>query len=274
MCAGLLAVLILPTTSFAHGDSHERITALTAQIVSHPELVELLLQRAELHRQHGEYGLALADCQTAEKMDTKLIAVQYYRGKILFDAGFFAESRASLDRFLAVQRTHSEAFLVRARGSVKLKELERAAADFSSAIQFAPAAEPDYFVERAQALEAAGKIETALSGLDEGIAKLGPIVSLQLPAVDLDLKLARYDEALKRIDLLAAQSSRKEPWLLQRAKILEKSGRTEEARMAYANAGVAINGLPARLGKSDSVQAMQHEVSASIERLAARSPTK
>ena len=271
-CAVGIVFLLFPPALLAHGDSQEQIAAVNQEIAAHPNQPEFLLKRAELHRLHGEFGLALADCQKAEKTGPKSITTQFYRGKILFDAGLYPEARAALDRYLEVEREHSEAFLVRARVFAKLNNLERAAADFSSGIRCAPTPEPDYFLERAQVLEAAGKIETALAGLDEGIARLGPIVSLQLPAIDLEIKLKRYDAALKRIDLLAGQSQRNESWLLRRAKILERAGRVEEARRAYADAAAAIHLLPDRLGKSDPVQEIQKEVSTSLQRLAVRSP--
>ncbi len=274
LCAGIFGLFLFPPDLPAHGDTHEQIDAVSKEIAAQPNRLELWLKRAELHRVHGEFGLALADCQTAEKLEPNGATVQYFRGKTLFDAGLYPEAVAALDRFLAVERESSKAFLIRARVFAKLRNFERAAADFSDGIRFAAAPEPDYFTERAQAWDAAGKTEAALSGLDEGIARFGPVVSLQTPAIDLELKLGRYEAALKRVDSLSAQSSRKESWLLQRAKILERAGRSEEARVAYANAAVAIERLPGRIASTESVQIMQKEITSSLQRMAGRSPQK
>ena len=53
-------------------------------------------------------------------------------------------------------------------------------------------------------------IDEALRGLDEGINQLGPVVTLQLLAIDLELRRKSYDAALTRLDLIAAESERKE----------------------------------------------------------------
>lgn len=261
------AVLITQPNGFAHGEMHDRIAALTVDISQHPKRAELFLRRAELHRLHGEWTAALADCQSAENVNPDLISAQLCRGKILFDAGRFAEARTALDQVLAKENQHSEGFLTRARILAKLEDFENAAADFTKAIQLASVPEPDFYLERAQAWQAAGKLETALAGIDDGITKLGPIASLEIPAIELELKLQRYDSALHRVDLLAAQSQRKETWLLKRGEVLEKAGRLSEAKETYANAAEALALLPPRFKQSEPTKRLENQLMAARQRL-------
>jgi len=261
------AVFFAQLTVFAHGNLHDQIAALTADIVEHPKRAELLLQRAELHRLHSEWAAALADCQKAESIKPDLISLALSRGKILFGAGRFVEARAALDQFLAMENKNSEGFLTRARVLVKLENFERAAADFSKAIQLAGIPEPDFYTERAQAWQAAGKLETALTGIDEGISKLGPIASLEIPAMELELRLQRYDSALHRVDLLSAQSQRKETWFLKRGEILEKARRLAEAKEAYAKAAEALAQLPLRYKQSEPTKRLESQLAAARQRL-------
>jgi predicted negative regulator of RcsB-dependent stress response len=81
-------------------------------------------------------------------------------------------------------------------------------------------------------------------GLDDGIKKLGPLVTLELCAVDIEVKDKQYDAALARLDLLAAKSPRKESWLARRGDILLQAGKTEEARKAFQTALDAMETLP------------------------------
>jgi predicted negative regulator of RcsB-dependent stress response len=73
---------------------------------------------------------------------------------------------------------------------------------------------------------------------------LGPLVTLELCAVDIEVKDKQYDAALARLDLLAAKSPRKESWLARRGDILLQAGKTEEARKAFQTALDAMETLP------------------------------
>jgi predicted Zn-dependent protease len=129
---------------------------------------------------------------------------------------------------------------------VKLAHLRSAADDFTQAIQFSPGGNPEFYIERAQAVAALGAnhVDEAIRGLDEGIRKMGPLVTFQLPAIDLEVSVKRYDAALARVDSIMAKLTRKESWFVRRADILKKAGREKEAKESYRAALDAINALP------------------------------
>ena len=61
--ARLCALLILWPASpalLAHGDLHDRIVEISAQIERQPASSGLIFKRAELHRHHGDWPAALA----------------------------------------------------------------------------------------------------------------------------------------------------------------------------------------------------------------------
>src|SRR2546429_3108060 len=55
--------------------------------------------------------------------------------------------------------------------------------------------------DRALAAEGGDHLDEALRGLDEGIKRLGPIVTLEFYAIDLELAHKRYDSALESLGL-------------------------------------------------------------------------
>lgn len=230
----------------AHGDLHDQIAALTKQIETDPRNAELYLKRGQLLRAHGEWDPAMADFDQVAALDPRLSIVDLVRGKTLLEANWPVSAKVALDRFLVKQPKHADALATRARVLVKLNQPLAAAADFTRAITHRPEPQPDLFIERAQALAAAGddKIDEALRGLDGGIKKLGPLVTLQFPAIELELKRKHYEGALARLETIAAQSPRKETWLARRAEILKQAGRLDEARTAQKAALAAIESLP------------------------------
>jgi predicted negative regulator of RcsB-dependent stress response len=96
-----------------------------------------------------------------------------------------------------------------------------------------------------------------LRGLDEGINRLGPVVTLQLAAIDLEVGRKNYEAALTRLNQIAAQSERKEAWLVRRGDILKLAGRDDEARAAFNAALLAIESLPPAHRQSRSVTALE-----------------
>lgn len=232
------------TRAQAHGDVHPRINEFTEQIKRSPTNALLYFQRAELYRMDGDYTNALADLNQVAQLDRSQKRVDFLRGQVQLDAGQPQAAIGPLNRYLANQPPDAEAYTVRARVLVKLNRPTQAIDDFSQAIKFSSTPNPELYIERAAAWRALGKPEEAIRGLDEGIRRLGPIVTLQLPAVDAELALKRTDAALARIDSVMARLQRKETWLVRRAEILHSANREEEARKNYFAALEAIGRLP------------------------------
>jgi tetratricopeptide (TPR) repeat protein len=260
-----------PWPAAAHGPIHEQIAALTSRIEADPQNAALYLKRGELQSHDRHWDEALADYARAAQLDPTLAAVDLARGKTLLHAGSPDRAKSALDRFLAAHPEHAEALATRARALVILGQRLVATADYARAIAATESRgrpNPEYYLERARALAGEGgdHIGRALRGLEEGIERLGPIMSLQLEAITLELAGKRYDAALARLDALAAQSPRQEPWLARRGAILEQAGRGAEARRAYEQALVAIEALPARHRAAEATARLEAELRAALAR--------
>jgi tetratricopeptide (TPR) repeat protein len=264
-------LLLLPAPAAAHGDLHEQIAAMTRRIEQAPARADLYVRRGQLHRAHGEWDAALADYDQAARLDPELAVVDFLRGVALLDAGRPAAARAALDRFLARRPDHAEAHATRARAQVGLGHRLAASQDFSLAIALVPQPRPEYYIERAQALAAAGDahLDDALRGLDDGIDKLGPLVTLQLYAVDLELARERPAAALARLDRMLQRVGINPTWLVRRAEILERAGRPGEARAAYASSLAALDRLAPSRRASKAMDDLTAKVRTALERLEA-----
>ena len=256
----------------AHGPLDEQILALTNQIQQDSQNALLYLKRGELHGHHGDWEAALSDYERAAELDPTLVAVDLARGKTLLQAGHFEQAKVALDRFLTRHPDYGEVLATRARVLVKLGQNRAAVNDYTRAIAESRRLGrdiPEYYLERARASAAEGdaNIDEALCGLDEGLKALGPIVTLQLEAIDLELTAKRYDAALARVETIAAQSARKEAWLARRGDILEQAGRVEEARAAYEQALAAMESLPARHRKTRATTKLEAQIRAALVRL-------
>ena len=256
---------------WSHPAIDEQIQELTARIDDVPTDANLYLRRGELHRIHRDWTKAEGDYRTALQLDPQLLIADYCLGRLKLESGSPAEARVFLDRYLKMRPTDPEALATRARTRAALGEHLAAAKDFTGAIEYAPndAPRPEYFLERARALEAAGAshIADALTGLDEGVEQLGDVVTLQLYAVDLELARSNYEGALRRLDRISSQSVRQEPWLVRKASILEAAGRKEEARAAYEQTLTSIDSLPSSRRHNKAVTRLEEEAREALKRL-------
>lgn len=262
--------------AWSHPAIDAQIEDLTAKIDESPTDANLFLRRGELHRIHRDWPKAEADYRTSLRLDPDLEIANYCLGRLKLDAGEPAEARAFLDQYLKLRPTDPEALAARARALGVLGKHLEAAKDFTGAIANAPNAtpRPEYFLERARALEAAGPshIAEALAGLDDGVERLGDVITLQLYAVDLELARGNYEGALRRLDQIAVRSVRQEPWLIRKGTILEAAGRKEDARAAYEQTLIAIGELPSSRRSNKAVARLENEAREALKRLGADGP--
>jgi predicted Zn-dependent protease len=222
------------------------IQRATEEIQKNPNDPMLYVRRAELHRAHLGWDAAMADIERAAALTNQWPHLHLARAVLYLEAAWFESANIAATRYLKHDPTNALASITRARARVKLGQYLGAAEDFTQAIQHAFTQGPELYVERGQALGAAGAahVDEALRGLDEGLDKLGPIVTLQLTAIDIEVKRNRVDAALGRLDKVMAQAPRKETWLTQRGDILKQAGRNQEAAEAYTAALKALDTLP------------------------------
>ena len=236
----------LPGTVDAHGDFHSLITEANKLIDSLPNDPEGWLKRGELYRLHQQWEAAALDYEKAASLGAKQVALDLSWGRYWLDTNWPLSARTAMDRLLTASPHHVEGHLLRGRALTRLGQHLEAAADFTKAIAATADPGPDLFIERAQILAAGGPQESAaaLATLDEGIKKLGPLVTLQLTAIDIELKRKNFDAALERLDAVAAKSPRKETWLVRRGEVLLQANRPDEALKAYRDALASLQTLP------------------------------
>ena len=261
-CLALSLLCALPIEG--HEAIEKQIQDLNRRIAETPQDAVLFLRRGELHRVHEDWDAAAADYQTARRLDPGLLAVDLCLGRMLFEQGRPRQAREALDRFLSRRPEDVEGLRLRGRVLARLGRPADAVADYRRALAIAPPGtmDPDAYLELAEVLSASSDRkgrEAALEALDRGMKDLGPIVSLALPAVDLEVDLGRFEDALKRLDAATPKSGRRESWLLKRGEILQRAGRMQEAEGAYREVLKQVAALPEGRRASPAVQEIESQ---------------
>lgn len=270
--AALLALALwLPTgTTLAHGDLDGRIAHISAQISEQPDNVTLRLQRAELHRQHAHFDRALADLNDVARLKPDARIVHLAKARVWNDTGKTTNALAAVEIFLRLEAEHPEALVIRARCRLKLGQAATAIEDFTLALSRLQTPGPDLFLERAHAQAASGQLAKAVSGLDEGMARVGEAPALHLTTIEYERQLANFDAALARVDKLIARQPAKEPWLALRGEILTQAGRLAEAKEAFQQTLAGIESYPPARRNLDLTKQLQARAREGLARVETR----
>lgn len=244
----LIAVLALSAAALGHADIDERIAALDEQIAQRPATRKLHVKRGELHRLHRDWASALADYRRAHELTEGGDAtdIDFYTGRMWREAGKPERALFHLDVFIDKHPTHVDARINRSRVYAELDQPAAAVDDLHISIRQQQPPSPELYLERARLLigKDMEQHEFALQGLDEGIARLGPIISLVQFAIDVQVDCGNYRDALLRIDSLPEMVRENPSWRGRKADILSAMGKDTEAHLEYQRAVAAIERLP------------------------------
>jgi tetratricopeptide (TPR) repeat protein len=277
--AAFIVLCVAPVRkAAAHAPLERQIADLTKRIEADPSNAGLFVRRGGVHRAHRDFRAAISDYEHARKLSPELRAVDLYLGQLYIEAGRAERALTYLDRFLERDPSNEEARAERGRALMMLGAPLEASLDFTCAVEAAARRgdpPPEYYLDRAQAQAAAGgdHLEEALRGLDEGMARLGPVVTLELAALDLELSLGRPQAALERLDRIASQSQRKESFLFQRGEILERAGQPPEACASYQGALEAMEALPPSKQRTPAMEKLRLGLKEALERIAGGEPS-
>ncbi|HUR32930.1 MAG TPA: hypothetical protein VM032_03990 [Vicinamibacterales bacterium] len=268
-----VAVCLAPgRPAAAHDAVPEQIAALSSRIAAEPTRADLYVQRSDLYRAAGDFTKARRDLDRASALAPGLFAAQFAYARLALETHQPAEAIVAASAFLSREPRHVPALLVRARAHRLLGQRAQAVADFSRAIELAPL--PDLVIERARVLQASpARLDEALDGIDDGIRRLGAVVTLELEAIEIERRLRRFDAALARVEIVAARSPRKEQWLARRAALLEDAGRATDALEAYRLAHATAESLPPHVRSSRATATLVSEIQHHIDRLTAAART-
>lgn len=250
------AVVVCTASLRAHPEIEAGLARLNAAIAAQPADPTLYLQRGELYAKHEDWTHAEANYLRAAELAPDLPRLAQARGALELAAGRPAAARAQLDAALTLDARDATALVLRARARRTLGETNAALHDLDAALALLAAPPPELLLERAALLPPA----EAIRSLDDGIARLGPVVTLHLRALALEESLGRIDDAAARLAGLAAGSERPEEWHRRRGDLLARAGRAREAQAAYSSALAAIAALPEWLRLSPATARLAAEL--------------
>lgn len=252
----------------AHEDIEIQIKAVTARIAESPRDATLFHRRGDLRRIHEEWDAALADFERALELDPKLAPAMTGKAAVLL-----ATARADEALPLATRATHlapddTHAHLVEARVLAALDQTEKADAAYARALSTLDQPTAEVFLERAEQLRRRGRtfFPRAVDVLQDGIERIGPVVTLAEPLIDLQIASGLPDEALATCDRVLKASGPNPRWLLRRGDLLLLVGKPDEAASTYLSVLDRIAALPERRRRTAAIMELEKSANTGLER--------
>ena len=247
------SIVFFTLCASAHGPIHVRMDRVSKRIEQSPLDAALYVERALLHQEHGELAPAEADLQRSLELKPDDPVTQTVLARVLLEKGDAPEALALAKKILQVDPAQAGARLVEARALVRTGAQEPAVASFDALIDQLPRPSPDLILERSRAVLAADPQAKAraLRGLERGIAKVGLLVTLALPAIELERELGRVDGALRKVAGLRAQSGRPTLWRVLEAEILLEAKLWGEAKQATGRARALLDRESCRASRAN-----------------------
>lgn len=225
LCLGFAAVVAL-----GHEDEGKTISRLSDEIAAKPSDGTLLVRRAALHLERGDWQACLVDLERAERSGQGGLEVLRARALV---AGRHFEHAIAVLRPLSKDAV---ALIIGAKAKAALGRVNEAAEDYHQALQTLPHPEPDHFLEATDVLCRVGRARDALALLDRA--------PQTIVIVERAMQLEAPDAALKRLDALIAASQVKEPLLAKKAVFLAQNGREAESSAVWRMLAERIISLP------------------------------
>ena len=219
-----------------------------------------MLQRADLYRLHGSFKEAKADYATAEKLVPISAPLFLGQAQLQVELGEHLAARLLFDKALRLSPTNKTALLGRGRVLARLGERKAAIADFTDSIALPMGVQAEEFLERASLQASEFGPDEAIKGLDEGLLRLGWMVTLQQAALDYEMQRQKPEQALARLETILTRTSRKEAWLARQGEILLAAGKPNEANEVLLLALRTIEALPPRSRTSPWMMRLRTQV--------------
>lgn len=276
ICRGLASLLICMAFGSvpvqAHEDRDATLLRIDDAIAATPDDPELWRSRAVLERRRGGFVQAHANLAKAVELGLDRTLAQRDRGLIWLDERRFGDAEASLRSARAQSPQDAPTILAHARALAGLERWREAADSYAALVALSPAASPDVQLERIHATEAAGGpdgVADALRVAATALVALGSVPALEQAALDLEMRAGLVEAALARLDRLRGSGVLAlDTLLLRRAEILERAGRQQAARDAYAEALAALDARTPARRATPAARQLESQARDGIARLA------
>ena len=238
-------------TIFAHGPVDDLIKVKSKEISQQPQNARLYLERALLNEQHEDWDACEKDLLQARKLKNDLTDFDYFLGRIKLAQANDLKAIDYFDKSLKHKPHNFEILFDKGRAYFSLKKYALAAQAFDLAFKHPDNLQPNHVIERVQAhqLGNTSNFQEINQAIQQGLDKFGPVLILQIEQYQLCKKHKQFSKGLLVLDEILKNVSRKEKWLIEKARCYIFLNQFKEAKNALIKAEAIFADMPASIKK-------------------------
>jgi len=268
----LLMILSICVSEYclAHGDISKRIKQISESITLHPDSALLYHQRGILYTQHGDFELALNDFKVCEQLNYMNSFLQLDVAKIFFYLKNFNKAILLVDEVLCIESTNIFALQLKAE-ILKAQELYVEAANyFEDVLEYSNQPTPENYIQTFNTWQLSEHLEAncnALSALEKGIKKLGPLYVLKKEIINYHLNNGNVVDAIKLQEQIVNSLNRKEHAYYDLALMKIDASMNKSAENDLNLALKAIEKLPPKAKNTKATNALIQKINQLLYKL-------
>ncbi len=262
----MLLILLWSFVSFlypAHGDIHERILKMTAQIKVYPDSTALYLIRGELYELHGDIKEAEEDFYFC--LDKGLVSERIFLGlsKTQFAQNFHENALSLVEQALAINKTNPACLAWKCIVLQSLEEYCLSADTYDFLLSITSNPSPSLYVNASSSRMSCKDSEAeekAIAILKSGLHQLGRVVVLEKALVNVYLQYHKYNEAIDlQTEMIDNAPVKADPYF-QRAKTFIAKGDIISAKNDLYAALNAIDELPRFKSNTGAMKSLRRDI--------------
>jgi len=260
----LITLCCLYQSAHSHSDITQSIERLTQEIMHDSDNAVLYFQRAELYRRQGKWSASENDFALAEQYGYNKQTLKFSQAQLLIDAGRSSAALPYLNELLRINPNFTKALILRAK--IPERDTHDAISDLDRSIALLKLPSPDLYIDRAKLqIKSGSKFETMITGLTQGIDRLGPLASLVGYGVDQCESKGEFRQGLSMMNMLPTRIKEQANWQARYGKFYYNLRDTEKSRTHFLIALKAIEKLSASRRNSRAILKLKKEIQSFLQ---------
>jgi tetratricopeptide (TPR) repeat protein len=253
----LYSLFFFASTLFvaAHGDLTKRINIKTSEIKLNPNNPELYFDRGFLYQQHEEYDKAVSDYLKAEDLGFNDKLLDFRKAETYYKWGKYKLALTASSAYLVKDNIDVKINKLHAQILFELKHFDKAFEHYKFFIDTVEDPRPEDYIEFSLiSIANYNDYNKAIEILENGIQKLGNVISLQLEKLEYYKKSNQVEKAIEQYNQFILNNKRNEFWYYKKANYLFENNQIAQCKIALEQSKVSISILKDRIKNTQAIK--------------------
>jgi len=259
----LVLLVSFMTSSYAHGDLHERIVKMSEQIELHQDSASLYFERAKLYFYHEQFDLSITDLDSADQLGLDDPLKDLFYAKANQSLKNYTQTLQFTDKIIQADPINVNAIKIKAEVLFEQGNFLESAHAYERLLKTARRTLPENFLNAAKSWRQCSTPkdkDNAIDVLNRGMEELGTLPMFLKKKKDYYLEDKQYNKAYAVQIRIIENVQRKETALFQAAEIAMLKEDYVLAQSYIEKSEQAFYALPKRIQVNKAMQSLKTSI--------------